>query len=104
MLNRGLDCILVARLKEPFIILVAAPVAVNSNVAERFILCVDVRGDRLLLVLLVLVAQIVCSTWPLALRWTMGLLQRCEVVGLRASVSQRLRSLPLHTSTSALAL
>ena len=34
----------------------------------------------------------------------MGLLQWYEVVRLRASVSQRLRSLPLHAPTSAMAL
>ena len=103
MLNRGLYCILVACLKESFVVLVAT-VAVDADVAEGFILCINVRGNRLLLVLLELIGQIMVSTWLLSLRWTMGLLHWYEVVRLRASVSQRLRSLPLHAPTSAMAL
>ena len=41
MLYRGLDCILVARLKESLVVLVAT-VAVDADVAEGFILCVNV--------------------------------------------------------------
>ena len=73
MLNRGLDCILVARLKESFVVFVA-PVAIDADVAERFILCVDVRGDRLMLVLLELISQVMGSTWLLSLGGTVGLL------------------------------